>query len=247
MKLELHIDVDLRAPRWLRRVLLLGVPVAAMAITGTVSGVPNQFVPATSIKAAEMNANFKALDDRIDALVPPGTIVAFAGPVVGQAPEGWLFCDGTAVSRATYDKLFDAIGTTAGAGDGTTTFNLPDYRGRFLRGTDLGAGRDPNALARTAMNPGGGTGDAVNTVQTHAFASHDHSGATGTMFMPSGGGASNNLNYTSPTGGTCGIFQGVETGQNCNSALDQHKHGISSQGGSETRPTNASVNYLIKL
>jgi microcystin-dependent protein len=51
---------------------------------------------------------------------------------------GWLKCNGAAVSRSTYAVLFAAIGTLYGAGDGTTTFNLPDYRGEFLRGLDDG-------------------------------------------------------------------------------------------------------------
>ena len=62
--------------------------------------------------------------------VPPGTVIIHAG----GRPPGWLTCIGSAVSRTTYAALFAAIGTTYGAGDGTTTFNLPDLRGRFPRG-----------------------------------------------------------------------------------------------------------------
>jgi microcystin-dependent protein len=65
--------------------------------------------------------------------VPAGTIVAFAG---ATAPPGWLLCDGSAVSRAMYASLFAAIATTYGAGDGSTTFNLPDLRGRTAVGRD---------------------------------------------------------------------------------------------------------------
>lgn len=60
-----------------------------------------------------------------------GSIVMYAGSV---APTGWLLCDGSAVSRTTYQSLFDAIGTTHGEGDGTTTFNLPNISGRVLMG-----------------------------------------------------------------------------------------------------------------
>lgn len=63
--------------------------------------------------------------------MPTGATVPFAGPT---APEGWLLCDGSAVSRTTYADLFAAIGTTWGAGDGSTTFNIPDMRGRIPRG-----------------------------------------------------------------------------------------------------------------
>lgn len=61
----------------------------------------------------------------------PGTIKAFAG---GTIPEGYLLCDGSAVSRSTYSDLFLAISTNYGLGDGVNTFNLPDLRGQFLRG-----------------------------------------------------------------------------------------------------------------
>ena len=57
------------------------------------------------------------------------------------APAGWLECNGSAVSRTTYAALFAAIGTEYGVGDGTTTFNLPDLRGEFMRGWDNGRGR----------------------------------------------------------------------------------------------------------
>ena len=72
---------------------------------------------------------------------PPGTVQAYAG---SAAPSGWLLCDGSAVSRTTYANLFSAISTIWGAGDGSTTFNLPDGRGAVLRGTGTGSvnGRD---------------------------------------------------------------------------------------------------------
>lgn len=104
-------------------------------------------------------------------LAPSGAVVAFAG---GTAPEGWLLCDGSAVSRTQYASLFAAIGTAHGSGDGATTFQLPDYRGRFLRGVDDGQKRDPDALTRTAAAPGGNAGDAVGSLEDDAFASHTH-------------------------------------------------------------------------
>lgn len=71
--------------------------------------------------------------------VPAGSVQAYAGPV---PPAGWLLCDGSNVSRTTYAKLFAAIGTTWGVGDGSTTFKLPDLRGEFVRGLDQGRGVD---------------------------------------------------------------------------------------------------------
>lgn len=63
---------------------------------------------------------------------PAGTIITFGG---ASAPTGYLACDGSAVSRTTYADLFAALSTTWGTGDGSTTFNIPDLRGAFLRGT----------------------------------------------------------------------------------------------------------------
>lgn len=68
----------------------------------------------------------------LSAVIPPGTIIHYAGRTV---PSGWLICNGANVSRTDYAALFAAIGTTYGAGDGSTTFGLPNLNGRFLEGT----------------------------------------------------------------------------------------------------------------
>jgi microcystin-dependent protein len=73
------------------------------------------------------------------AAVPAGSVMTFA---MNAAPTGWLKANGAAVSRTTYAALFTAIGTTFGSGDGSTTFNLPDLRGEFMRGWDDGRGVD---------------------------------------------------------------------------------------------------------
>lgn len=84
-------------------------------------------------------------------------------------PADELECDGSAVSRTTYAALFAAIGDTYGVGDGSTTFNLPDLRGQFLRGYDHGAGTDPDAASRTDSGDGTTTGDNVGTQQSWAI------------------------------------------------------------------------------
>lgn len=84
--------------------------------------------------------------------------VGFFGMI--NAPIGFLKCNGAAVSRTTYAALFAAIGTTYGAGDGSTTFNLPDLRGEFLRCLDDGRGVD--------------TGRAIGSAQDHQMESHNH-------------------------------------------------------------------------
>lgn len=72
-------------------------------------------------------------------VAPAGAVLHFA---MAAAPAGWVVCDGAAISRATYAALFAAIGTLYGAGNGVTTFNLPDLRGEFIRGYDRGRGVD---------------------------------------------------------------------------------------------------------
>ena len=74
------------------------------------------------------DANNKAVP-----VMPVGCVIPFAG---AAAPTGWLLCQGQAISRTTYAQLFSVIGTTYGSGDGSTTFNLPDMRGRVAVGSD---------------------------------------------------------------------------------------------------------------
>ncbi len=77
-----------------------------------------------------------------------GTTQDFAG---GTPPPLWMLCDGSAVSRTTYADLFGAIGTTWGAGDGSTTFNLPDFRGRATFGADAMGGTAANRLTTASL------------------------------------------------------------------------------------------------
>ncbi|MDD5089959.1 MAG: phage tail protein [Candidatus Wallbacteria bacterium] len=113
--------------------------------------------------------------------VPPGTILPYGGTT---APNGYLLCNGASFLRTAYSDLFTAIGTAYGAVDGTH-FNVPDLRGRFIRGTDNGAGNDPDAGARVVSNAGGHTGDNVGSLQADALESHLH--AKGTLAADNGG------------------------------------------------------------
>ena len=72
------------------------------------------------------------IEERIDSLAPTGVVQAFAG---STTPQGWLLCDGSAVSRTDYAALYAVIGTTYGAGDGSTTFNLPNLVDKFVEGS----------------------------------------------------------------------------------------------------------------
>jgi microcystin-dependent protein len=176
------------------------------------------------------------------ASVPTGAISAYAGTT---APTGYLLCNGAAVSRTTYAALFAVIGTSFGQGDGSSTFNLPDFRGQFLRGRDGGAGKDPNASTRIAMNTGGNTGDAIGSVQGHAFQTHTHiqdahSHGFSYAFSNDGGGSVVRSGATVVGSGSTGST--TATNQNAQAS------GTNSQAStSETRPLNAYVNYLIKI
>ena len=82
----------------------------------------------------------------------------------GTAPTGYLLCNGTAVSRTTYSDLFTVVGTTFGVGDGSTTFNLPDYRDRM----PIGAGTTYSA------NSTGGSKDAIVVSHSHTATDSGH-------------------------------------------------------------------------
>lgn len=122
---------------------------------------------------------------------PTGSIIAFAA---NSAPTSYLICDGSAVSRTTYADLFAVIGTTYGVGDGSTTFNVPDLRGEFIRGFDGGRGVDPE--------PGG---RSFGSFQLDDFKRHQHSLATGDSGSTSPGGGNRDnetgISFTNMQGG----------------------------------------------
>lgn len=126
-----------------------------------------------------------ALKAHID--FPAGSIIAFGGDTL-NIPDGWLFCNGAEVGREQYKALYNAIGTAWGAGDGSTTFALPDLQGMFLRGVNnarrhpadrrwnsaLNAWMDPNNQSRIAITEGGNIGNRVGSFQDDMIQSHDH-------------------------------------------------------------------------
>lgn len=113
----------------------------------------------------------------MDALVPPGTIWAYGGPT---APAGWLPCNGTNVSRQTFVKLFNAIGVGYGAGDGFSTFTLPNLAGRVVLGnaaghaigTSGGAESVPAAAGPAHTHPG--SHSHAPGAHVHGMSSHTH-------------------------------------------------------------------------
>ncbi len=125
----------------------------------------------------------------VDNGVPAGQLAAFA---MDAAPTGWLKANGALVSRTTYAALFAAIGTTFGAGDGSTTFALPDARGEFLRGFDDGRGVDASR--------------AFGSAQTDQFKTHNHYPSTSNrvwtdnagQFLVNAGGSNVSMLVASP-------------------------------------------------
>lgn len=158
--------------------------------------------------------------------MPAGAVVSFP---FDTCPSDWIPADGDAYTNGAYSDLETAIGAMYGDGtldkDGNTVnldYNVPDYRGRFLRGLDDGAGRDPDAASRN--NRGDGTtGDAVGTRQGDEFEQHNHPffGAMGAF-----DGVSRQLGW--------GVQQNIWSNTN-----------IGDTGGSETRPKNINVLYCI--
>jgi len=105
------------------------------------------------IKVGDLNQS----GGTFSAQIPAGMVQAYAG---SAAPTGWLKCNGAAVSRTTYATLFAAIGTTYGSGNGSSTFNVPDLRGEFVRGWDDSRGVD--------------SGRSLGSFQADEFKSHTH-------------------------------------------------------------------------
>jgi microcystin-dependent protein len=106
-----------------------------------------------------------------DSLIAAGFIAATAR---STAPTGWLLCDGAAIDRTTYAALFTAIGTTYGAGNGVSTFNVPDGLGRAMLGAGTGSGL-------TARARGDKSGAETVALDATTMPSHNHTGSTATF------------------------------------------------------------------
>ncbi len=177
---------------------------------------------------------------RIEALIPPGAVMAYAGEVtdnggVVEVRPGWLLCNGAAVSDQKYPRLFQAIQASHGNGQDKSSplpgasFNLPDFRGLFLRGVDGGRGRDPDKGSRGANHLGGNIGNRVGSVQDDSLHSHEHGLAQRIIGDTRGG-----------------FMNGVAGGGGSGSIWDIGIKDTDSAGGNETRPKNAYVHWIIK-
>jgi hypothetical protein len=147
---------------------LTGIPTAPTATVGdsTAQIATTAFVTSTT----------SSVVTTVNLLVPIGSVIYHTK---AAAPDGYLIANGSAINRTAYANLFAVIGTTFGAGNGTTTFNIPDLRGVFLRGLDLSKGYD--------------SGRTLGSYQADEFKSHNHGNkyVANATYSYSGGGANN--------------------------------------------------------
>lgn len=172
---------------------------------------------------------------------PVGSVVAFAGAIAPPSSDatnqywtnverlGWLPCDGRSLVAHQYPQLFHVLGYLYGGSD--DQFNLPDYRGYFLRCVDPGQGVDPDRKKRTKAANGETSG--VGSTQTTAIQMHEHdyNDSQGTVPVQSGSGTAAQPATSQPTTGGPIAGQGGDT-------VPTSKH--------ETRPVNIYVNYIIR-
>jgi len=220
--------------------------------------------------SSDVLATTKALKTAQRDVVSPtvGQVASFA---MTTAPAGWLKCNGAAISRTTFADLFAKIGTTFGAGDGSTTFNLPDLRGEFLRGWDDGrgvdtarafGGRQDHLLASHAHTASTGaagshshsvSGTALNSGSHYhhsgrAWGANENAPAYGSSTIPArnvagaAGGSSTNAANTSTAGDHSHSITGTAA------AVGDHAHTVTvnATGGTETRPRNVAILFCIR-
>jgi hypothetical protein len=137
--------------------------------------------------------------DTTDVVIPAGIVWEYLGAV---APPGWLLADGSAVSRAQYPDLFRAIGTQYGVGDGNTTFNLPNRKGR------AGVGMDSGQTEFVSLGTAGGSKSST-ALHTHDMGNHQHARTAGGASIGTGyGNAWNGAQGVGWTGGLGGQSNG---------------------------------------
>tara|TARA_R100000353_G_scaffold111962_1_gene80264 strand:+ start:3354 stop:4280 length:927 start_codon:yes stop_codon:yes gene_type:complete len=162
--------------------------------------------------------------------VPAGSIFSFASTTV---PSGYLECNGAAISRSTYATLFATISTTFGSGDGSSTFNLPDLRGQFVRG-----------WANNASNTGD-DGRSFASSQADQNKTHAHTASVtdpGHKHVTKGHG-------TQDDGGSnvTGSTSGGSSSTSMNDANTGISVSVASDGGAEVRVKNIALMYVIKF
>lgn len=190
------------------------------AVKVYVDTIKNQLLAQIAALQASIQASLNALE-----FVPAGAVFHVA---MSTAPTGFLVADGSSKLISAYPKLFAAIGNRYG-GDGTTTFNLPDLRGEFIRGWDLGRGVDPNRLFGSNQDDEFGSHKHGITLSQEQGGSHDQYG------FPQ-------VDWTGPM-----VYHGPEQPDSSWSYRNGTGNPLSSTGGAETRPKNIALLPIIKF
>lgn len=190
-----------------------------------------------------------------ETIIPVGTVWSFAGAET-VTPLGWLICGGQAISRSDYALLFAVIGTNYGAGNGTTTFNVPDLRGRVPAGKDNMGGATASRLTSGVSGIAGTTLGAAGGDERLQGHTHTFSGTTGNDSPDHShnlfdGKQANLFGWNIFGGGAAWWQNGSYTTSGAN---QRHQHGFSgttanhnqSQGAAANVPPTIVLNYIIK-
>lgn len=176
---------------------------ALTALTGADADADTDLVPVVD---TSVTTTKKMLIKQVGVAIGlhPGIVLPYAG---SSAPTGWLLCYGQAVDRTTYADLFTAISTTYGVGDGATTFNLPDLRGRVVAGQDDMGGTSANRLTDQTGGIDGDTlgdtgGAETHTLTTTQMPAHTHAQQANTSIAAGGGAGLGDLQSAQQIGGT---------------------------------------------
>jgi microcystin-dependent protein len=171
----------------------------------------------------------------IGSYLPSGAIMDFA---MVTPPSGWLVCDGSAVSRTSQAGLFVAIGTTWGVGDGSTTFNLPDFRGTFRRSLDAGKGLDPARVFASYQVDGFASHTHIHNPHGHTINDPGHSHSIPVTGAASGAATGSNNVAALGAGGTAAAGTGI--------AINNATTTEQPIGGTETTVKNYAILTCIR-
>jgi len=185
-------------------------------------------------------------------LIPTGTIMPYAGSfttenIANLLALGWIPCDGASYTKRDYIDLYLSISNNfGGTGGSNGTFNVPDLRGRFVRGVTYTSKNDPDASARIVSNVGGKQGNSVGSLQGNATGKPNNAFSTSNdgLHVHNVPHAPVNNNAYAIAGSHYGIWN---SGGVTIDASGEHTHTLVSGFDSESRPINSYVNFIIKF
>jgi len=228
-----------------------GSPFVALKSPSSLSGNITFTLPSTIVNGGFLQTDGSGtLSFATPDSVPTGCVFCRA---VASVPAGYLECNGAVVSRTTYSALFAVIGTQYGSGNGSSTFNIPDLRGEFVRGFDNGRGVDSG---RSINNPQG----SQNVSHNHSYgnngitvsgANHNHNirkislqPSIANVAITLGSGQGYQIGYATNNNGQTG--QAVQNSGNL-SMSGTVGITINNAGGNESRPRNVAMMYIIRI